>query len=106
MNLDPANTFSSIVAALEIEKNINEIQAALASCSFSSVQQRENENGFKEKSHSVKNFFRKGIVGDWENTLTKKQIDTLVQHHKDTMYRLGYLDDHGAPLVLPQVRKI
>ncbi|HIG66671.1 MAG TPA: hypothetical protein EYQ44_02400, partial [Porticoccaceae bacterium] len=38
-------------------------------------------------------FFRKGIVGDWQQTLTEEQIATIVNDHKEVMQRFGYLDD-------------
>ncbi len=94
-------TFQRIAQFLELPADYQTVTEALAHCSFSKVQQQENDKGFKEKSHAVANFFRKGIVGDWSNHLSENQVNTIVNRHRAMMLRMGYLDSNYEPIPMP-----
>lgn len=88
---DSFNTFKAAVDFIGIKTNHEKIRKALEFSSFGNMQEQEKEKGFREKSAKAKSFFRKGIAGDWRNTLSGKQIEAIVTHHTDMMERFGYL---------------
>lgn len=55
---------------------------------------------FKERPPNTERFFRKGVAGDWQQTLTPMQIDKIVSCHHAMMQRFGYLDAAGNPQVM------
>ncbi len=98
MLLAPFETFKKGMAFLNIDVSDAALQQAIDRTLFHKLQQQEAENGFKEKTRVAKRFFRKGIAGDWENTLTTAQIDKLIRDHGEVMYQYGYLDQHYHPI--------
>lgn len=103
MKLTPIKTFSEIAAFLELPSDLKSITEALELCSIEKLQAQEQHNPFKERSASAERFFRKGIVGDWMNTLTDQQISRLVIDHRQVMQRFGYLDAQDNPLVFEEI---
>jgi hypothetical protein len=91
MKAHPLTTFTQAVEFLQIETSSDRIQQALADASIERLQQLEKITGFSEKPAKTKYFFRKGIVGDWKNTLTHQQIDQIIQDHSEVMRNYGYL---------------
>jgi hypothetical protein len=98
MLFSPFETFKKGINFLNIAISDDDLQRAIDSTSFNKLQQQENENGFKEKSRVANRFFRKGIAGDWESTLTSTQIDRLIHDHGETMHEHGYLDQAYRPI--------
>ncbi len=98
MRIKPLETFSKMATFLELTNDKASISYALEQCKIEKLQIQESEKGFREKSAKAKNFFRKGMVGDWQQTLTEKQVATLVNDHKEVMQRFGYLDDREQPV--------
>lgn len=98
---DPLSTFTQAASFLELSGDKNSINKALEHCAIEKLQKQEREKGFKEKMAKSKNFFRKGKVGDWQNTLSDKQIMRIVSDHFEVMQRFGYLDSQGNPLAQP-----
>ena len=92
MKQNPLPTFTKAVEFLRLGSSQAEIARALDNASIDKLQQQEDESGFSEKPTKVDRFFRKGIVGDWRNTLTPAQIDQIIHDHGDMMQRYGYLD--------------
>lgn len=103
MKLIPIDTFSQIAAFLELPFDRQSITESLKRCSFEELQAQEQQSNFKEKwINSSDLFFRKGIVGDWMNNLTDRQITRLVTDHRLAMERFGYLDSQGNPLMFDE----
>ena len=92
-------TFTRAVQFLGIETADQDIENALSNSAIDKLQQQEAESGFSEKPAKVDRFFRKGIVGDWQSTLTESQIQRIIADHGETMRRFGYLNGQGSPIV-------
>ena len=91
MKLNSVTTFTKAVEFLQIETSSQRIEQALAYARIERLQALEQTSGFSEKPAKTKHFFRKGIVGDWKNTLSPIQIDSIIQDHEKTMRTYGYL---------------
>ena len=98
MQVNPLNSFGKIARFLKLPSNDNQVLEALSHCRIDKLQAQEAKSAFKEKSAKAATFFRKGIVGDWQNTLTKSQINTLINDHREVMQRFGYLDAQEQPI--------
>ena len=91
---DTKNEFLKILEYLKniVNFNIDEqkLNKAIIETSFENLSNMELKNGFIEQSWE-KNFFRKGKIGDWkeslDNKLSKKIEDTFYKEMKD----LGYI---------------
>ena len=92
-------TFTRAVQFLGIEATDKDIENALTNSAIDKLQQQEAESGFSEKPAKVERFFRKGIVGDWQSTLTESQIQRIIADHTEVMQQFGYLDGQGSPIV-------
>jgi hypothetical protein len=91
MQADPLEAFGKAAAFIGLERDKEQVEAALEKCSFERMQQQEREKGFHEKSAASQSFFRKGVVGDWKQSLTPRQADRIVNAHREVMERFGYL---------------
>lgn len=100
MKYDPLNTFTHAADFLKLSTEANKINDAISFSNFDFLQAQEQEIGFKERPPKSTNFFRKGVAGDWQGTLTVKQIDRVIEHHHEVMQRFGYLDATGTPRVM------
>ena len=89
---DPLTTFSKAVDFLKIEASLEAIANAIDHAKIETLQALEEKGGFSEKPAKVARFFRKGIAGDWKNTLTEAQVNQVLQDHGETMREYGYLD--------------
>ena len=97
MKQQPLETFTSIVKFLNLDVSTETVQQALEQSRFEKLQAIEAESGFSEAPTHGNRFFRKGIVGDWKNTLTEEQVNRIVSAHSEVMKTLGYLDENGNP---------
>lgn len=93
MKANPVETFARAVAYLGLSYSLSEIEAALDRASFARLKQQEEEKGFSEKSAGSASFFRKGVVGDWRNVLTRGQVNRIVEGNSEMMERFGYNSD-------------
>jgi aryl sulfotransferase len=88
---NPVEKFTQIVKFLQIECSESQIQNAIINANIKNLQQQEQEFGFGEKPPKAKSFFRKGVAGDWQNTLTTQQIAEIIDQHGEIMQQYGYL---------------
>ena len=93
MKQNPLPTFTKAINFLQLGCSINDIEHALEHSSIDKLQQQEESSGFNEKPTKVSRFFRKGIVGDWKNTLTTAQIKRIITDHGDMMKQYGYMEE-------------
>ncbi|MCP4697856.1 MAG: sulfotransferase domain-containing protein [Gammaproteobacteria bacterium] len=102
MRLHPQHTFTGTAEFLCLPHDRESIRQALINCDFELLRQQEQEGNFQERPANATCFFRKGRAGDWQERLTKKQIDRLIKDHGTVMRRFGYLDAKGRPLHPPR----
>ena len=99
MNISPLQTFQKIFNFLQINIEPDDLLKKLECSKIENLQQQEQQFGFKEKSQRQKDsFFRKGIVGDWETTLTSRQVHQIIKNHDEMMYKFGYIDENSRPI--------
>ncbi len=91
MKASPLETFSKAVNFLKLETKPGQIERALEYSDIARLQRLEKESGFKEKPPKARSFFRKGVVGDWKNTLTSEQVNQVIDAHRDVMEAYNYL---------------
>jgi hypothetical protein len=89
MLADTFNTFAAAVNFLGITVSNAQLEKAIAASDFKQLQQKEQENGFVERTHA-ESFFRKGKAGSWRDELTENQIGTILSHHRAVMDTYGY----------------
>lgn len=95
---DTFGSFKRIIQFCNLGSTDDEIHAAIELSSFQNLQSQEQLEGFREKPFKSKNFFRKGIVGSWQEELSEQQIKKLVSDHHEMMTKFGYIDDEGNPV--------
>ena len=104
MKQTPLETFTAISDFLQLGADQKSISSVLEHIKIERFQKQEEQHGFVEKSGKVKRFFRKGIVGDWQHTLTPQQINRIINDHHAVMQKFGYLDSSGKPSSLIQAQ--
>ncbi len=100
MTADAHRAFSAATAFLNLPAEPDDIVRALDYSAFDRLRAQEDDQPFRERNPRSPRFFRKGVVGDWQTTLTHAQIDRIVAVHGDVMQRFGYLDAAGSPKLM------
>jgi hypothetical protein len=90
MSARPQETFSKAVTFIGLNHTPVEIGTALEYCAFERLKKQEETSGFFEKNAKAESFFRKGVVGDWRNSLTQEQVKRITGAHGEVMERFGY----------------
>jgi aryl sulfotransferase len=93
LHKNPIYFFSKAISFIGLRGSQKEIKNAIKKASFNRLKQQEEEKGFSEKNTNAASFFRKGIVNNWQNELTKEQVRMIIDAHGDVMERFGYLKD-------------
>ncbi|MDD4962536.1 MAG: sulfotransferase domain-containing protein [Gallionella sp.] len=88
---EPVNRFGEIADFLKLAATPEQIAAAVQAVKFDRLRDLEASNGFAEKPPDASRFFRRGIAGGWQDTLSTAQIERIEAHHADMMRRLGYV---------------
>ena len=100
MKATPEVVFAQAAAFLELDTDPQAIARALRHSDFSTLQSQESQEPFRERNPRSPRFFRKGVAGDWQQTLDPAQIDRILDSHAATMRRFGYCDEAGNPQVM------
>lgn len=93
-------TFTQAATYLQLPTAPDRIAKAIRFSDFGVLQAQEKQDTFKERPPNTESFFRKGITGDWQQTLTTVQIERIISDHHIMMQRFGYLDLNGNPQVM------
>ncbi|MDP1602352.1 MAG: sulfotransferase domain-containing protein [Legionella sp.] len=99
MITNPVESFTNAVKFLNLDVSASIIEQAISGASFDKLQQFEKKVGFMDKPPKLSNFFRKGVAGDWQTTLTADQIQRIIHDHGDVMRTFGYLNEHYEPII-------
>lgn len=99
MLADPVRIFGGLARHLLLKPKEAQLNLALERSSFETLQKQEAESGFKEKPDKAERFFREGKAGQWQDTLSRRQVRQIVQTHHVQMSRFGYLTDELKHLV-------
>ena len=90
MKEKPYETFKAAIEAIGLKFNDDQINFAIEETKFEKLQQKELEQGFKEKLIPTSNFFFKGQVGRWKEELSNEQIEKIREINEPMMRRFGY----------------
>jgi hypothetical protein len=96
---NPLEHFSKAIEFSGFYFSTEEIKSAIEKASFSKLQEQEKEKGFFEKNPKSKSFFRKGKSGDWREVLTDEQFSSIIEHHREVMQELEYIDKNDNILI-------
>lgn len=99
MKYNALDTFMQAFQFLKLNPTHEKLAHALEQSRIEKLQAQETEHGFREKPSKMPNFFRKGIVGDWQNILTEAQISRIIEDHREVMERFHYIDANGIPVL-------
>jgi hypothetical protein len=87
----PLPTFTKLARFLGLQQaSRDRIERAIRFSSFDTLQQLESSKGFVERSAHSQRFFRRGQSGQWQETLSPQQIQSIASAHKAEMQRFGY----------------
>lgn len=89
----PLEVFMKAIGFLDMKYSQEAIAIAIQNSSFKKLRQQEENDGFVERSSKSEYFFRKGIVGDWKQSLSKSQASSLIRENFMMMKKIGYLSD-------------
>jgi sulfotransferase family protein len=88
---DPQRAFGGLVQHLFVKANPMQINSAIERSSFANLRNKEEREGFREKSEKAQRFFREGQAGQWKDILTPAQVRRIINDHGEQMMRFGYL---------------
>jgi aryl sulfotransferase len=88
-----SKVFRELLERLKIPFTDEGFRKALLACDFTHLQEQEESNGFREKPLQAKSFFREGKRDIYKKHLSREQILSIIDNHKDIMSKFGYLPD-------------
>ena len=90
MKAKPAASFRAALSFLGFQSREDELLHAIECASFAQLRAQEEENGFREKPRRAPRFFREGRAGGWQEVLSRRQAEQILEAHAPVMARLGY----------------
>lgn len=88
----PVDTVIKLAEFCGITHDKASVLRAIELSQFNRLQQQEKEAGFREKPQFMQTgFFRKGIIGSWQEELSSAQANQIIADHHQVMQQLGYL---------------
>lgn len=98
MQAAPVETFALAARFLGLPADAPRITKAVRFSDFNVLRQQEAEQGFRERSTVMGQFFRQGTSGGWREKLTHAQVERVLHDHGPVMRRFGYVDAAGTPV--------
>lgn len=96
---DPAAAFLAIVRFTALPVDPERLRRALDATRFERLQAQEVAEGFVERPlRATRPFFGQGRAGGWRDELSPALAHKIVDAHRDTMRRFGYLDEKDEPV--------
>lgn len=96
MLTDPVAAFTAIVRFAGLPWNDEQLALSVENAAFEQLSAQEKRFGFAEKHPPALSFFRAGRAGTWRDVMTAAQVEALVEAHRATMRRFGYLEEAQA----------
>jgi len=96
----PLKAFTSALKFLGNDPDAQQVLRAIEFSSFDVLRGQERVSGFRERPATAISFFRRGMVDEWREVLTGRQVARIVKDHGVVMQRLGYLSRDGIPVTL------
>jgi aryl sulfotransferase len=87
---DPVSVLQDIVVAAGLDCDHQQLEAAVAACTFDRLRQAEVTSGFGEKPAGMPVFFRSGRAGSGMAELSSAQAKRIEAQHGAAMARFGY----------------
>jgi hypothetical protein len=87
----PERGFARLARFLQLKPTDVQLRAAIEKSSFTALARQEAEHGFNERPPTAQTFFRKGEAGQWNQALSKSQVEAIIAAHGSMMMRFGYL---------------
>ena len=87
----PITCLTKIIEWLGLDVDQDRIKKTIEMTTIDNLQKEESAKGFSEKSEHNERFFRKGIVGEWVDVLTKEQASKILNDHKSMMEYYNYV---------------
>ena len=92
LHAEPEAVFSEVSSFAGLPADEERLVKAVERSRFQRLREQEDRVGFQGRQPSAPSFFRKGMVGDWRNVLSRRQVQSLIERHGPVMAELGYLE--------------
>ncbi len=88
---DTVNTLKSVCKFINKTVMEEKLRKIIELSSFKNLKQKESSWGMDNPSWPLKNtFFRKGVIGDYKNELSKENMEHFLSISKQTLTKLNY----------------
>jgi aryl sulfotransferase len=91
MLADPVASLGSAARFLGFDATPEKIYSAVDAVCFDRLRSIEEVDGFIERPLGADRFFRRGVAGGWQDSLTPDQVARIEADHGEVMCKLGYL---------------
>lgn len=86
---DPVTQFTSAIKTIGMPLDEAKLQRAIEASRFDELQAQDRQDRYSDRDIA---FFRKGIKGDWKDTLPEDLVAKVTSDHHKVMEFLRYLD--------------
>ena len=90
MKAKPVASFRAALSFLGFQSREDELLHAIERASFAKLRAQEEEKGFRDKPRRAQRFFREGRAGGWQEVLSRRQAEQILEAHAPVIARLGY----------------